>query len=142
MSIGPIELVVLRFPGNDFKGEILPEIQRVVDAGVIRVIDILLAIRVGNDLVRVLEMTELEDEVLHRFEPIVADVTGLLTENDALQLSADLDPDSAAALLLFEHAWASRIADAIERAGGEVIMSERIPRAVVQQLVAEAAADV
>jgi hypothetical protein len=139
MSIGPVELVVLRFPGNDFTGEILPEIQRVVDAGVIRIIDVLLAIRIGDDPLRVMEMAELEDEILRRFEPVVADVTNMLTAEDAEVLGANLGPDSAAAILLFEHAWATRIADAVDRAGGEVIMSERLPRAVIEQLVAETA---
>jgi hypothetical protein len=139
MSIGPVEMVALRFGGNDFKGEIIPEIQRVVDAGVVRIIDILLAIRVGDDPVRVFEMAELEDDVLHRFEPVVAEVTGLLNHDDARHLSADLGPDTSAAILLFEHAWAARISQAVADAGGEVIFSERIPRAVVEELAAEAA---
>jgi len=140
MSVGPVELVVLSFPGNDFRGEILPAIQRTVDAGIIRIIDVLIAIRVGDDPVRVLEMIELEDEARQRFEPIVADVTGLLTPDDAVALSVGLGPDSSAAVLLFEHSWAISIAEAVDRAGGEVILSERIPRSVVQQLVEEAAA--
>jgi hypothetical protein len=139
MSIGPVELVVLRFRGIDFSGEILPEIQRVVDAGIVRIIDVLLAVRVGDEPVHVLEMVELKDEVLQRFEPVVADVTGLLNHDDARHLSADLGPDSSAAVLLFEHAWASRIADAVAASGGEVIFSERIPRAVIEELVAEVA---
>ena len=141
MSIGPVELVVLRFRGNDFTGEILPEIQRVVDAGVIRIIDVLLAIRIGDDPVRVLEMVELKDEVLNRFEPVVAEVMGLLNHDDARQLSADLGPDTSAAILLFEHAWATRIRDAVAAAGGEVILSERIPRAVIEELLAEEASE-
>jgi hypothetical protein len=141
MSIGPVELVVLRFRGNDFTGEILPEIQRVVDAGVIRIVDILLAIRIGDDPVRVLEMVELKDEVLNRFEPVVAEVAGLLNHDDARQLSADLGPDTSAAILLFEHAWATRIRDAVAAAGGEVILSERIPRAVIEELLAEEAGE-
>jgi hypothetical protein len=141
MSIGPVELVVLRFRGNDFTGEILPEIQRVVDAGVIRIVDILLAIRIGDDPVRVLEMVELKDEVLNRFEPVVAEVTGLLNHDDARQLSADLGPDTSAAILLFEHAWAGRISGAVAAAGGEVILSERIPRAVIEELLAEEAGE-
>lgn len=138
MSMGPIELVVLRFPGNDFRGEILPEIQRVVDGGVIRIIDILLAIRIGDDPVRVMEIEELADEVLQRFQPVVSEVTGMLTEQDAYALSAGLGPDSSIALLIFEHAWARRVGDAIANAGGEVVMNERLPRAVVEELVAEA----
>jgi hypothetical protein len=140
MSYGPIELVVLKFEGNDFEGEVLREIQKVVDSGVITVIDILLAVRVGDDPVRVIEIQELEDTILQRWEPIVRDAGNLLTADDAKQLSAGLDPDSAIALLVFEHRWVAPIADAIERAGGSVVLTERIPRAVVEQLVADAAA--
>ena len=140
MSVGPVDLVVLGFPGNRFKGEIIPEIQKAVDAGVIRLIDILLAIRIGDEPVRVLEISEVEDEALKRLEPVASDVTGLLSEQDAFALSADLPADSSVALLLFEHTWAAPIADAIENAGGRLIMNERIPRAVVEQLVAEAQA--
>jgi hypothetical protein len=138
MSLGPLELVVLRFSGTDFRGEVLGEIQKVVDAGVIHVVDILLAVRFGDEPVRVLEMIELEDEVMHRFEPVVADVTRLLTDDDAIHLSAGLGPDSAVAVLLFEHTWVTGIADAIERAGGATVMVERIPRSVVEELVSGA----
>ena len=140
MSYGPIELVVLRFDRTDLEGEVLREIQKVVDGGTIAVLDILLAIRLGDDPVRVVEIQEIDDPVLGRFEPVIADVGGLLTEDDAQRLSADLPPDSAIALFIFEHRWVTGIADAIERAGGSVLMSERIPRVVVEQLVADIAA--
>jgi hypothetical protein len=141
MSYGPVELVVLRFDGVDFKGEVLREIQKVVDAGTIVLIDILLAVRLGDDPVRVLEVQELEDPVLERWEPIITDAGGLLTVDDAERLSAGLEPDSAVALLVFEHRWVAPIADAIENAGGSVVLTERIPRAVIDQLVAEIAAE-
>jgi len=146
MSYGPIELVVLRFEGTNFEGEVLREIQlreiqKVVDAGTIVVIDILLAVRIGDDPVRVIEIQELEDPILQRWEPIITDAGNLLTTDDAEQLSADLGPDSAVALLVFEHRWVAGVADAIERAGGSVVMTERIPRAVVEQLVEEIAAE-
>ena len=88
-----------------------------------------------------LEVQELEDPILQRWEPIISDASNLLTADDAERLSADLEPDSAVALLLFEHRWVAPIADAIDRAGGRVVLTERIPRAVVQQLVAEIAAE-
>jgi hypothetical protein len=140
MSYGPVELVVLKFDGIDFKGEVLEEIQRVVDAGTIVLIDALLAVRVGDDPVRVIEIQELEDPILKRWEPIVRDAGGLLTNDDAERLSAGLDPDSAIALLVFEHRWVAPIADAIERAGGSVLLTERVPRSVVEQIAAEASA--
>ena len=141
MSYGPVELVVLKFDGTDFEGEVLREIQKVVDNGTIAVIDILLAVRLGDDPVRVLEVQELEDPILQRWEPIITDAGNLLTADDAERLSADLAPDSAVALLMFEHRWVAPIADAIERAGGSVVLTERIPRTVVEQLVADLAAE-
>jgi len=141
MSYGPVELVVLKFDGTNFEGEVLREIQKVVDSGTIVVIDILMAVRVGDDPVRVIEVQELEDPILQRWEPIITDASGLLTADDAERLSADLGPDSAVALLMFEHRWVAGVADAIERAGGSVVMTERIPRAVIDQLVAEIVAE-
>ena len=141
MSYGPVELVVLKFDGTNFEGEVLREIQKVVDNGTIVVIDILLAVRIGADPVRVLEVQELEDPILQRWEPIITDAGDLLTADDAERLSADLAPDSAVALLIFEHRWVAGVADAIERAGGSVVMTERIPRAVIDQLVADIAAE-
>jgi hypothetical protein len=137
MSYGPVELVLLRFDGTDFRGEVLREIQKLVDEGTISVIDILVAVRFGDEPVRVIEVNELEDQVLQRFEPIMADVTELLTEDDAITLTADLEPDSAMAILVFEHRWVSSLADAIEGAGGSVVMTQRIPRAVIDQVVDE-----
>ena len=141
MSYGPVELVVLKFDGINFEGEVLREIQKVVDAGTIVVIDILLAVRVGDDPVRVIEIQELEDPILQRWEPIITDAGNLLTADDAERLSADLEPDSAVALLMFEHRWVAPIADAIENAGGSVVLTERIPRTVIDELVAEIAAE-
>ena len=141
MSYGPVELVVLKFDGINFEGEVLREIQKVVDAGTIVVIDILLAVRIGDDPVRVVEIQELEDPILERWEPIVTDAGSLLTADDAERLSADLEPDSAVALLMFEHRWVAPIADALDNAGGRVVLSERIPRSVINELVAEIAAE-
>ena len=140
MSYGPVELVVLKFDGTNFEGEVLREIQKVVDAGTIVVIDILLAVRIGDDPVRVVEVQELEDPILQRWEPIITDAGNLLTADDAERLSSDLEPDSAVALLMFEHRWVAPIADAIENAGGRVVLTERIPRTVIDELVAEIAA--
>jgi hypothetical protein len=87
--------------------------------------------------VRVLELQELPSEVFARFDPVVSEVTGLMTPDDVRHLSADLAPDSTMALLLFENTWARKVGDAIEAADGRVIMFERIPRPIVQELIAE-----
>jgi hypothetical protein len=137
MSTGPVDLIVINFPGNQFRGEIIPAIQELVDAGTIRVIDILFAVREGDGDVRVFELHELESELLHRFDPVVAELTGLLTPDDARHLSAGIEPDSTIAMLLFENTWARKVADAMAAANGRLVFHERIPRGVVEDLVTE-----
>jgi hypothetical protein len=137
MSTGPVDLVVIGFPGNKFSGQIIPAIQELVDAGTIRIIDILFAVRESQDEVRVFELQELESELLSRFDPVVSELTGLLTADDARALSAGLEPNSTIAMLLFENTWAKKVADAMAAASGQVVLFERIPRAVVEELVAE-----
>jgi hypothetical protein len=137
MSTGPVDLVVVGFPGNKFSGEIIPAIQDLVDADTIRIIDILFAVREGEEDVRVFELQELESELFNRFDPIVAEVTGLLTADDARHLSSGLPPDSTIALILFENTWARKVGDAMAAADGQLLFFERIPRAVVEELIEE-----
>ena len=136
-SVGPVDFIALAFPGNNFKGEIIPAIQELVDAGTIKIIDVLFAYKQGDEDVRVLELQEIPSEVFQRFDPVVAEVTGLLTENDVRSLSAGLPTDTSLALLLFENTWARKVGDAIQNADGQVILFERIPRPVVQTLIEE-----
>jgi Family of unknown function (DUF6325) len=136
-SVGPVDFIALTFQGNHFTGQILPAIQDLVDAGTIRIIDVLFAVRQGDEEVRVLEIAEVENELFQRFDPVVAEITGLITPDDVRALSAGMAPDSSLALLLFENTWARKVGDAIEAADGQVIMFERIPRPVVQDLMEE-----
>jgi hypothetical protein len=89
----------------------------------------------GN--VAMLEITELDDAAYDAFDPLVADVSGLLSENDAMLLAQSLENNSSAAAMLFENTWATRFRDAIANAKGQVILNERIPCPVIETLVAE-----
>ena len=84
----------------------------------------------------VLEINDLEAEMFGLFNPIVSDVTELLSSEDAEQLGDELENNSSAVLMLFENTWATRLADALRNAQGELVMSERIPRVVIDQLLA------
>lgn len=136
MAHGPIELLVLKFPGNQFKGEIIPAMEELVDNGTVRIIDLLFVRKDGNGDLTIIEMLELDEEEREAFDPLVDDVEGLLSEEDAFILAAGLEPNSSAGLLLFENTWAARFTEAVRNANGEVILSERIPRAVIEELEA------
>ena len=139
MELGPIEMLVVKFPGNQFTGEITPALMELIDSGIVRVIDLLLVKKDEAGRVALFEVSDLEPDVFGIFLPLVSDATPLLNEDDAFALAASLENDSSAGLLLFENVWATRFADAIRAAKGEVVLNERIPRAVVEEIVAASA---
>jgi hypothetical protein len=137
MSIGPVDLLVVKFPGNQFKGEIAPALKELVESGTIRVIDILFANKDENGKVEMVEVNDLDDDDFRTFDPVVTDVTDMLTEEDVQTFAAALEPNSSAALLLFENTWAIRFRDALANAAAEVVVFERIPKAVIDEMTAD-----
>jgi uncharacterized membrane protein len=137
MSLGPIEMLVVKFPGNRFSGEIIPALAELVENGTVRIVDLLFAVKNKQGDVKVLEFGDLDPDIFGQWDPLVSDVTPMLNEDDARELTASLENNSSAALLLFENTWATRFVDAVSNARGEVVVNERIPRAVVQELTAE-----
>ena len=136
MSLGPIEMLVVKFPGNQFRGEIIPALKELVEGGIIRIVDILFLHKGADGRLTLLEINDLEAEMFGLFDPIVSDVSGLLSKEDAEQLGNALESDSSAVLMLFEHTWATGLADALRNAQGELVLSERIPRVVIDELLA------
>jgi Family of unknown function (DUF6325) len=135
MSLGPIEVLMLRFPGNQFRGEIAPALADLVDSGTVRVIDLLFAIKDADGDIDILELGDMEGD-LSVFAPATSELSDTLTEDDARVLSQSLPNNSSAAILLFESTWAKTFVDAVSRADGEVVLNERIPRAAVDELIA------
>jgi hypothetical protein len=140
MPYGPIEMLVVKFPGNQFTGEIAPALADLVENGIIRVIDLLFVAKGDNGTVDVVEIADLGDDVYGEYEAVISDVNGMLNEEDAQHFAGLLEPNSSAGLLLFENTWATRFADAVANAKGEVLFNERIPRAVIEALEADVGA--
>ena len=134
MPIGPVELVVLKYTGDRFTGVPAAKIQAMVDARVIRIIDVILARKGDDGEVTILEINELEDEDSGTFDPIVADVTGYVNHADVRTLTANWEPRTTAVILLFENLWRGQLIEDIKASGGEVVLSERIPGSVIEQL--------
>ena len=137
MSVGPIELLVVKFPGNKFSGEIVPALTELIETGTIRIFDLLFATKDPDGNVTVREFVELDEDEYAAIDPLVSDTAGLLTEDDVERLTSKLENNSSAALLLFENVWATRFTNAVVNANGEVVLNERIPRAVIQELMAQ-----
>jgi hypothetical protein len=86
--------------------------------------------------VTAVELTDVEPDTYALLDPLVGEIEALLAEEDVRRAAAALAPDSSVGLLLFENVWATRFRDAVRRADGELLLSERIPHAVIEELVA------
>ena len=130
-DIGPVEYLIVAFPGNQFRGEIAPALADLVEAGTIRIIDIAFASKDENGDIAAFELSDLDPEVREGLEKLGATSGGLFNEEDLMAAGEELDPNSSAALLVWEDVWATKIRDAIVNAGGEVLDLERVPYEVV-----------
>ena len=132
MAYGPAELIVVRFPGNQFKGEIVPALADLMDSGTIRLIDLLFVMKDKSGGVTFLEAVEVFPD--GPLAGIVAESdSGFITDEDVDDIAPELEPNSSAAVLLFEHLWAAEFTQALRNAGGELIYDERIPAAIVEE---------
>jgi hypothetical protein len=137
MSVGPIEVIVVEFPGNRFNGKILPELRRLVDAGTIRIVDGLLLSRGEGEDITILEIDQVTgDPDLTALAELFDTMDALISDEDVDVLSESLEPNSSAAILVFEHTWAIPFRDAILDSGGVLATAIRIPADVVDNVIA------
>jgi uncharacterized membrane protein len=139
MTVGPLELVVCGFEGDDFKGDIARELDRVASRGIIRVVDLVFVRKDRRGKVTVRELQDLRDRELMPYASVIGDVMGLLTDDDVSQVGQELPPGTAAAVMLFEHTWATGLRETIQQAGGFLVASKRIPQDTLDELNAELA---
>ena len=138
MGFGPVDVIIIGFPGNKFNGQIAPALLELVENKTIRLIDLLFVTKDLDGTVTTIEIADLDPE--HGPAYLEIDVThaGALDHEDAQELSEDLEPGSSALLVAFENTWAAKFADAIIASDAVVIDTIRIPAAVVDDFVASA----
>jgi len=131
-EIGPVDYLIVAFPGNEFRGEIAPALADLVEAGTIRIIDLAFVGKDAEGNVAAFELTDIDPEVREGFEKAGVEVNGLFNEDDLAAAGEELEPNSSAALLVWENVLARNVAQAMRDAGGEVLDFDRIPHEVVQ----------
>lgn len=142
VPIGPVELLVIKFPGNQFKGEIAPALFDLVDNGTIRIIDLVFAMKDKDGTFDMVEIKDLENKEIAAFERALTGGLPLLSEDDLRQVAGTMEPNSAAAVLLFENTWATRFRDSLLNANAELTFNIRIPYTAIQELMSEQAKEV
>ncbi len=129
--MGPVEYLVVEFPGNKFKGEIIPALNELTSNGIIHIIDLLFVKKDAEGNVMSFELNALDAEEAAAFDNVDGDIYDLLNEQDILVAAEMLQPNSSAAILVFEHTWATRLRDAIVNANGRLVENGRILPEVV-----------
>jgi hypothetical protein len=132
--LGPVEYLIFYFEGNQFRGEILPALTDLLDQGLVRIIDLAVVSKDEEGTVTILEANELQADVAEALIKLEGELTGLLSEEDLLMVAEELDNNTTAAALLFEHVWATEFAQAIRNANGQLLMNVRIPNDVVEEV--------
>ena len=135
MGVGPVEYMVVAFPGNKFKGEIAPALGDLVEAGTIRILDLAFVHKDEAGDVVAVELEDEGSEVLAAFNKVMMDRDGLINDDDLMLIGESLDVNSSAAVLVWEDVWATRLADAIAGAGGVMVDIQRVPRDIVQAAI-------
>jgi hypothetical protein len=131
-EIGPVDYAIVAFPGNNFRGEIAPALAELVDDGTIRIIDIAFAGKNSKGEAMAFEITELDPDVQAGLDKLGIEVNGLLNHDDLMLAAEALEPDSSAAVLVWENVWARKVTQAMRDAGGQLVAFERLPHDVVQ----------
>ena len=130
MALGPVEYIIVGFPGNQFNGEIAPELAKLVESGTIRILDLVFITKDADGNVEALDFEDHHDVAL--FHALDGDVGGFISDEDIEYAAADLEPNSSAALLIWEDVWATPFVQALRDSGGVLIEGSRIPHDLIE----------
>jgi hypothetical protein len=137
-ELGPVDFLIVEFPAEaaNFTGEMAEELIKLVEAGTIRIIDILILVKNEDGDIEAMELADLDE--LGPLQMLEAQLAELLAEEDVAHLAAAMDPGSVAGVLIYENIWAAPFASAARRSGGQLIANGRIP---IQAIIAAVEAD-
>lgn len=137
-ELGPVDYLVVEFPAGatNFTGEMARELTALVDAGTIRVIDVMILVKNDDGSIDAIELSDIDE--LGELRALEAELAEFLAEDDVEHLAAAMEPGSTAGVLIWENLWAAPFASAARRSGGQLIADGRIP---IQAIIAAIQAD-
>jgi hypothetical protein len=137
-ELGPVDWIVVEFPGSRFNGEIAPALRDLVDRDVVRVLDLLVLKKDSEGTLEAFELSDLDTSEIGELRGYESQLAMLLSEDDVTAVAAAIEPGSSAAVLVWENTWAAPFASAVRHSGGQLVASGRIP---IQALLAAIEAD-
>jgi hypothetical protein len=137
-ELGPVDWIVVEFPGSRFDGRIAPALADLVERDLVRVLDLLVLTKDSDGAVDAVELADLDDDEIGGLRSFEAGLAMLVSEDDVVAAAEALGPGSSAALVVWENTWAVPFARAVRGSGGQLVASGRIP---VQSILAAIADD-
>jgi Family of unknown function (DUF6325) len=137
-ELGPVDWIVVEFPGSRFNGEIAPALRDLVQRELIRVLDLLVLKKDQGGSLEAFELSDLDPSEVGELRSYEQELAMLLSEDDVTAVAAAVEPGSSAAVLVWENTWAAPFASAVRRSGGQLVASGRIP---IQAMLAAIEAD-
>ena len=142
MEIGPVDVLVVEFPGNKFSGAIVPALLDLVRAGTVRVLDLLFVYKEADGTVGSVDLTGLGLELDPAFRDLDGQLTGGLLDAEDVDIAAEgLEPNTSVALIIWENCWAAHFVSTLRDADAKVVDQARIPSDVVIAALEAAAND-
>jgi hypothetical protein len=137
-ELGPVDWIVVEFPGSRFNGQIAPALLDLVERDLVRVLDLLVLKKDANGSLEAFELSDLDEGEIGGLREYESELAMLLSEEDVNSLAAAIEPGSSAGVLVWENTWAAPFASAVRHSGGQLVASGRIP---IQALLAAIEAD-
>jgi uncharacterized membrane protein len=130
MGVGPVEYLVVGFPGNNFRGEIAPALAKLVDDKLVKVLDLIFIGKDEDGTIVTFEVDEVDGAA--SFSVVDGEIGGLIGDDDIAHAAAALEPGSSAALMIWEDLWAVPFVEAVRGADGILLEGGRIPHEVAE----------
>jgi len=126
-ELGPIDYLIVEYPGSKMTGEALPLLVDLVDRGLIRILDLLFVRKADDGSVTAVNLADLDGDGTLDLAMFEGASSGLLDQSDVDDAGGVLDPGSSAAILLYENRWAAPFAAALRRSGAQLVARGGVP---------------
>ena len=126
-ELGPVDVVIIGYPaGAPATGEAVPILLELVDRGIIRVLDARFVRKDADGTFSGFDIADLDEETAGDLTVFAGASTGLLDDDDTALAAAEIEPGTAAVMIVYENRWAAPFIAAVRRNGGVLITSQRI----------------
>ncbi|HEY1443925.1 MAG TPA: DUF6325 family protein [Acidimicrobiales bacterium] len=126
--LGPIGYLIVEYSGNKYTGNAFRELLNLVDRGLVRILDLRFVMRADDGSLAVMELSDIDADGEFDFGLFAGVSSGLLDESDLKDAANALEPNSAAAVMIYENRWAAPFTQALREAGAGLVAAGFIPQ--------------